>query len=145
MFAAGLAKHLATNLTALTFDPAGVTGNVFVATMPSTPDLAVMVHPVGGLQQPDLTPERIPTPQVLVRSIPNDPRPGLTLAGQILDVLDGLGPTVFDADGTDEVRVVGCTAVQSAPVSIGMDSNRRHEWALNFVVSIWDPSTLRPG
>lgn len=145
MFAAALAKYIAANVAGLIFDPTGVTGDVFVATMPSTPDVAVMVNPVGGYIQPDLTPERIPTPQVLVRGPRLDPRPGLLLATTILDALDGLALVTLDPGGADEVRLIGCTAMQSAPVALGMDSNDRPEWSLNFICPIWQPSALRPG
>jgi hypothetical protein len=145
MLAAALAKHIAANVAGCTFDPDGVTGNVFIATMPSSPDLAVMINPVGGIQQADLTPERIPTPQILVRSARLDPRPGLTLAGQILATLDGLGRTVLDPAGPDETDLIGCTAMQSAPVALGADDNDRHAWSLNFTCPIWVPSALRPG
>lgn len=144
MFAAALAKYLDDQITGLVFDPVGVTGNVFIATMPSAPDLAVMVNPVGGEAQHDLTAERIPTPQILVRSIPHDPRPGLDLARKILDELDGLDLVTLDDGGPDETRLIGCSALQSEPVAIGMDSNDRHEWSLNFRCRIWRPTGLKP-
>lgn len=138
-----IAAHAAAHVDGLIFDPTGTTGTLFIATMPSTPDLAVMLNPVGGLQQPDLTAERIPTPQFIVRSTPQDPRPGFALASRLLEVFDGLGAGTLDPDGV-ALPIVGCTALQSAPVAMGMDDNRRHEWSLNFTLRIWQPSELRP-
>lgn len=145
MLVAALAKYITAQITELTFDETGTTGNVFIATMPSSPDLAVAVMPTGGLVQPDFTPERIPTPQLLVRSVRHDPRPGLTLATRLLEALDGLDLVTLDPGGVDETRLIGCTATQSAPTSLGLDDNRRHEWSLNFTCRTWEPSTLRPG
>lgn len=145
MLAAAIAKHIATTIPALEFDAAGVAGNVFVAAMPSSPDVAVMVMPTGGWPQPDFTPERIPTVQLIVRSQRHDPRPGWQLAKRLLEALDGLDLVTLDEGGSDEIRLLGCTAVQSSPASMGMDENRRHEWSLNLVCRIWEPSQLRPG
>lgn len=145
MFVTALAKYIATELDELTFDATAATGNVFVATMPSSPDLAVAVMPAGGWTQPDFTPERIPTPQLLVRSARHDPRPGLNLAEQLLATLDGLDLVTLDKGGPDEVRLIGCTATQSAPAGLGPDDNDRHEYSLNFTCRIWVPSPLRPG
>ena len=36
------------------------------------------------------------------------------------------------AASADEVRVAGITAINSAPIGMGQDSNRRHEWSVNF-------------
>ena len=48
MIPAAVGKYLATQLAALTYDAVGVTGNVFVEHMPSTPDLCIAVMGSGG-------------------------------------------------------------------------------------------------
>jgi hypothetical protein len=141
---AALAKHLDAEVASLTYDATGATGNVFIGLMPSTPDVAVGIMPTGGLPQLTKAPTDLPTVQVRVRSTQDDPRTGLELALSILDVLNCLDATTLDPAGADEIFIIGCTAQQSAPVSMGQDSNRRNEWSLNFQTRVHAPSTHRP-
>jgi len=144
MLAAAIAKHLAVELESLTFDPTGVSGNVFIGVMPSTPDAAVMLMPNGG--QPNLTrdPHDRPNIQALVRGPRHDPRPAFALADAIYGRLVCLRYVTLDESGPDEIYVVGVTARQSAPVGIGVDANQRPEYSLNFVCDVLAPTVHRP-
>lgn len=143
MLAAAIAKHLAAEVDGLTFDASGAGGNVFVSSMPSTPDVAVAIMPTGG--QPNLTrdPHDRPTIQVLVRGPRFDSRPAWQLASAIYSQLACLRYVTLDDGGPDEIYLVGCTALQSAPVGIGQDPNQRHEYSLNFVCDTVAPTDHR--
>lgn len=140
MLAIAIARWLSVNVDGLAFDEAGADGNVFIAAMPSTPDVALAVVPTGGYPQPTLAPTDLPTVQLLVRGDQHDPRGGLDLAERIYGAL-----TCLDLVDLDEHRVIGCTALQSAPVALGLDSNRRHEWSLNFAFRVHAPTLHRQG
>lgn len=144
MLATAIARHLAATVFGLTFNPAGPGGNVFVAHMPPAPDVAVAVMPTGGGWQPDRTGHDIPTVQLLVRAARHDIRTGFELAGACYGELTGLGPAALDPGGPDEVFLIGATALQSGPVSLGPDGNDRPEWSLNFRCHIHAPTAHRP-
>lgn len=144
MIEAALAKHLDATIPELTFDESGASGNVFIDTMPSGPDVAVMVHGTGGWPQMSKEPDDLPTVQMLVRGPQHDPRPPKRLAKAIYDRLACLDGVTLDPGGPDEVHVVGCTPIQSAPVPLGQDENRRHEVSLNFVLHVHHPTPHRP-
>lgn len=130
-----LARHLAATEDGVTFDETGVTGNTFIDTMPSTPDLAVAVTGSGANPKAPGTghlPLDEPTVQIRVRSIRFDPRPGKTLAWAIYHRLVNLHATVLDPGGDAEVYVTRTTAVQSGPASIGRDANDRPEFVINL-------------
>ncbi len=143
MFAAAIARHLAAAVPALTFNPSGPGGNLFVAHMPPAPDVAVTVMPAGGGWQPDRTAHDIPAVQVIVRGARHDPHGSFELARAIYSELTGLGPVVLDPGGPDEVLLIGATAVQSGPVSLGPDGNDRPEWSLNFRCHTHAPTVHR--
>lgn len=144
MLYSAVAKHLPTVVPGLVYDPTGTTGNVFVALMPSTPDVAVAVMPAGGAPQPTLDPSDHPAVQILVRGPEHDPRPGLQLAGDIYGALQALDLTRLDPGGPDEVLVITCDARQTGPIPMGPDANDRHEWSLNFDFVVSAPTVHRP-
>lgn len=144
MIAAAVAKHLAATVDGLTYTPTATTGNVFLAHMPSTPDIAVMVMPTGGVREDGLDPHATPTVQVVVRGAMHGHRASHDMATTILGELAGLDLATLDEDGDDEVFVVGATATQSAPLPMGADSNDRPEWSLNIELQVHSPSTHRP-
>lgn len=142
MLAAALAKYLAT-AGVLTFDPDGVTGDTFIATMPDLPHEAVAITPSGGNPQPTLLAFDEPTVQVRVRSSRFDPRPGYERARAIYEALAGLDLILLDAGGADEVFLHSCTPIQSDPAPIGVDDNDRPEWVVNFACVTSAPSAHR--
>lgn len=143
MIEVALARYLH-GLSIVTFDETGATGDCFVATMPSTPDVAVMVTPTGGLPQLSRQPTDLPTVQFLVRGPRHDPRPPLARARRIIGALTCLDLVWLDQGGTAETFVNSCTAMQSDPISLGQDDNQRHEWAVNFALRTHSPTAHRP-
>lgn len=144
MLATAVARHLAATLGPLTFDPTGVTGNVFVARMPPSPDQAVMVMPLPGAGQATLDPSSEPGIQTLIRGPEHDPRPGLAWAEQIYDALQCLDLVRMDPGGPDEVLVISCTCRTSGPAAMGPDANDRHEWSLTWDLTVDHPTLHRP-
>lgn len=143
MLVVAIARYL-DGLDVVTFDETGGAGDCFIATMPSTPDEAVMVMPTGGVAQPTLHPEDDATIQFLVRGPRHDPRPGYVRARAIYAALVGLGSTVLDPAGPDEVHVISISPLQSDAVGLGQDDNQRHEWSLNFLTRVHAPTVHRP-
>lgn len=138
MLVIALAKHIAANVADCTFDETAVTGNGFIATMPSSPDLCWVLTPSGGIPWPGHgsigTDE--PTVQLRVRSVEFDPRPGLALAEAIYRQIIGLHAVTLDDGGPDEVYVTRTLALQTGPTSIGRDENQRPESTVNFAMRI---------
>lgn len=128
----------------VTFDETGMTGDAFVEHLPDAPDATVMVKSTGGPTADSFHGYDTPTVQVLVRGDGPDPRPARDRAMDIYNVLAGLHATVLlDASGQEEIGVVSCTAIQSAPVSLGRDGNHRHEYSQNYQLEIHNPTTHR--
>ncbi|MDP3983985.1 MAG: minor capsid protein [Acidimicrobiia bacterium] len=127
MLAVEIAQYLAAQIGALTFNISTTGGNVFVDSMPSTPDEAVMVKGSGGPEASTKSGYALPAVQVIVRGT-TDPRTGSDRADQVYAALHGLRHTTL-AGGTLVIRSAG---IQSAPVSMGEDQNGRHEFSLNF-------------
>lgn len=139
-----IGKHLGSRPIGVDFDETGVSGNCFIATMPSAPDLAVGIFPSGGIpwtgHSAIATDE--PTVQIRVRSIKHDPRPGLDLAEAIYGEMVGLHGLI-DEGGEHETNVRRCLALQTGPVPIGKDDNQRPEFTLNFAIRIRNLTTHR--
>jgi hypothetical protein len=126
----GIARYLE-SLNLLEFDEAGVHGDTFVESMPSSPDQAVMVIDQPGPGSDSELGYDSPGFQVIVRGT-SDPRVSFDRAREIYDALHGLGPVNLP-DGT---RLLSCVAMQSHPVPIGQDSNNRFEHTLNFQTEV---------
>lgn len=144
MLAYAVAKHLAANVTALTFNPATSGGNTFVEDMPPLPDLAVMVSGQPGLPQMSRLATDLPGIQCIVRAAAFDVVNGYAVARSIYSELTCLDGITLDQSGAHEVYVIGCTASQSEPASIGRDDNERPEWSLNFQLRTHAPTKHRP-
>lgn len=144
MIHAAIAKHLAAEIDSLTYSATTAGGNVFVGWMPAGPDIAVAVMPAGGLRDGSRIPTDAPVVQVLVRGERHDHQASYELAREVYDRLHVLDLVTLDDGGTDEVFVIGCTAVQSDPIPLGPDSNDRPEWSLNFELLVPSVTTNRP-
>lgn len=116
----------------ITFDPLGIAGNTFINILPDEPDDAVMVRSTGGARSAGHAHYDNPSLQIIVRG-GLDPRPPELLARRIYDKLHGLRHRAL-VDGGWWVQK--CLGVQSGPVYIGQDQNRRHEYSLNFDFTI---------
>lgn len=123
----GIAQLLDSVVAAVTYDPAGSTGNVFIDRMPTDPGTAVGLFGSGGFGADSKLGYDEPTFQVRVRG-DQDPRTSRNLLADIYGELHGLGPVVLP----NGVHLLSCLGIQSDPVSIGVDGQGRHEHTLNF-------------
>tara|TARA_R100000278_G_scaffold101471_1_gene78010 strand:- start:1432 stop:1848 length:417 start_codon:yes stop_codon:yes gene_type:complete len=137
MLASEVAEWIGSNITSCSFDTTGVSGNVFISTMPDKPDTVVMVSEYGSTSD-DKNPFDDISIQVRVRGT-RDPRVSYNIAKEIYDELHGLTNTVLISDGTRIVKVVA----QNTPIDIGRDDNLRHEWTVNLQIEVRNISTNR--
>ncbi|MCL5105669.1 MAG: minor capsid protein [Armatimonadetes bacterium] len=115
-----------------TFDPAGVIGDIFIETMPDTPDTCIGLYTTAGMPPDTKTSISRPSVQIIVRGS-RDPRTASSLATRIQEALHGLHSMTFIPDGS---RVMLCSARNSEPVSLGRDDNQRHEYSINLQLII---------
>ena len=137
MLASEVAEWIGDNITSCSFDTSGVTGNVFISTMPSSPDTVVMVSEYGGTVD-DKNPFSDINVQARVRGT-RDPRVSYNIAKEIFDELQGLTNTTLISSGSSVIKVVA----QNTPIDIGRDDNGRHEWTVNFNIEVRDIGTNR--
>lgn len=137
MLASEVAEWIGDNITSCSFDTSGVTGNVFISTMPSSPDTVVMVSEYGGTVD-DKNPFSDINVQARVRGT-RDPRVSYNIAKEIFDELQGLTNTTLISSGSRVIKVVA----QNTPIDIGRDDNGRHEWTVNFNIEVRDIGTNR--
>ncbi|WP_328361391.1 minor capsid protein [Streptomyces sp. NBC_00445] len=132
----GLAQLLAAR-GLVTYDPEGVTGDLFVEAMPPAPDAAVALWLYDG-EAPD-TRNAYDTPrlQVRVRGGP-DPRLSRRRCWRIYSALHGLAGVAL-ADGTWLVLA----AARGTPAPMGPDSSGRHEHVVNFDLNVSAPTDHR--
>ncbi|MEW1638655.1 minor capsid protein [Streptomyces sp. NPDC093801] len=125
----GLARHLAARGLA-TYDPAGRGGDLFIESLPSTPDVCVVlgVYDDGAEQDSRIGYDTVAV-QIRVRGT-TDPRISRARALAIRAELHGLGPVVLP-DGTDLLL-----AVARNVSGLGTDENRRHEHVVNLRVQV---------
>ena len=137
MLASEVAEWIGTNITNCSFDSTGVTGNVFISTMPSSPDTVVMVSEYGGIVD-DKNPFSDINVQARVRGT-KDPRVGYNIAKEIFDELQALTNTTLISSGSHVIKVNAL----NTPIDIGRDDNGRHEWTVNFNIEVRDIGTNR--
>ncbi|MFG2617813.1 minor capsid protein [Streptomyces sp. NPDC048507] len=125
----GLARHLAAR-GLVSYDPAGRSGNVFIESLPSTPDVCVVlgVYDDGSVQDSRIGYDTVAV-QVRVRGT-TDPRVSRARAHAIRSELHGLGPVVLP-DGTELLLSVARNVA-----GIGVDDNRRHEHLFNALMQV---------
>lgn len=144
MFVVAVARYLAEKIPSLAYDPTGVTGNVFLSNLPSTPDEALMLQPYGGAAELTRQPTSLPLIQVIARGPEFDPRPPMRLLSTVYSELAGLDlVSLSDGDGS-EYRVISCDAVQSESFPLGQDDSRRHERSQSFGFRVHAPTVHRP-
>lgn len=134
MLTADIAEYL-DSLGIVTYDASGVTGNVFMDTLPPTPDLAVGVYTSGGRRPAVRNAVDYPNVQLIVRGT-RDPRGAHELARDIFDAFmpaRGFDRTELVAGGA---VVLSARAVQSEPVHIGVDENGRHRYSVNIELTV---------
>lgn len=126
----GLAQHLAGRQLVI-YNPTGTTGDCFIESMPSTPDIVTVLTIYGGPEPDSLSGYSEPRLQVRNRGT-KDPRVSRRKAEAIFNELEGLG-TVELPDGT---LLLLCYALQAMPASMGVDDLGRHEHVCNYQLSI---------
>lgn len=115
----------------LKFDESGLTGNTFIQSLPDQPNESVAIFSTGG---PEADRENVygySTIQILIRTIPHDPRLGEEKAQSIIDALNGFNSEQLVIGGH---YIVDLYALQSAPNNIGKDENDRYEYSQNFMI-----------
>lgn len=124
-----VAELLDTNIDVLDFKPDTWDGNLFIAHLPSSPDLAVMLMPTGGPTSPGSATLGYDdqTIQVMVRGGSHDPTTPYDLGVLIFNELQGLR-SIYLGD----TWLVHCKALQIRPESLGQDANERYRFTQNF-------------
>lgn len=136
-FLIAVAEHL-DEAGLATFDETGLTGNVFINEVPAddAPDdlVTISLFPTGGARGDfNLAYDR-PSFQVRTRG-GRDPRPAIDKLQAIYDDLHARGDQSFGDYWLHRLE-----GLQSQPVTIGMDENRRHEFVINFEAEIVNPN-----
>jgi hypothetical protein len=114
-----------------TFDPEGVAGNIFINTSPADPNESMAIYTTGGPGSDPANEYGRSNIQLLIRTIPHDPRGGETKATGIINTLNGFNSGYLIAGGN---WIIDVSAIQSAPNSIGQDQNNRFEYSQNFTI-----------
>ncbi|WP_446049399.1 minor capsid protein [Streptomyces albidoflavus] len=129
----GLARYL-DGLGLVAYDPTGMSGDLFVETMPPAPDQAVSLTLYDGPApdaRDDAEQRRL---QLRVRGGP-DPRVSRARAEALYRALHGLRGIELP-DGTHLV----VAAARSTPAPMGTDTNGRHEHVVNFDLDVAGPT-----
>ncbi|MFE9645318.1 minor capsid protein [Streptomyces sp. NPDC006365] len=126
----GLARHLQER-GLVTYKAAGAGGDCFVESMPSSPDVVVVLTLYGGPEPDSKLGYDEPSLQVRVRGT-KDPRVSRNRCKAIYDELEGLCDTTLP-DGT---VLISCFANQPGPASIGIDQLGRHEHVTNYRLEV---------
>lgn len=116
-----------------TFDATGVTGTIFCEVLPPTPDECIMIRATGGSESDLKLPYDEQTVQVLVRGLETALLATQVLAQGIYDLMHGYAGAAFVSGG---LWIVLCAGQQGGPVYIGQDDNGRHEYSLNFRLTV---------
>lgn len=115
------------------FEEGGSGGNIFINSMPSSPNEAIAIYATGGPMIDPRNEYAGRAIQVLIRTAANDPRPGETRAQAVIDVLKGFNSGYLAAGGN---YIVDISAQQDGPNNIGTDENGRYEFSQNFIVQL---------
>lgn len=131
MIAAEIAEYLTASGIGV-FDASGVSGDIFLFALPDSPHECIMIRTTGGGAADGKIATDYPSVQIIVRGT-EYPSGAEARAQAIYDLLHGFHAATFKAGGA---YIVNCTGAQSGPVHIGQDSNRRHEFSLNFRLAV---------
>lgn len=134
--AEGIAEYLAA-VGLLVYDPAGVTGDTFIDTMPPQPDEAVALTLYGSGEPDPVNDDDEISLQVRCRGT-SDPRPSRQRSAAIYSQLHGLSQTVLP-DGTYLILSIA----QQTTSSLGLDANGRHEHVVNYRITYSNPTAHR--
>jgi len=137
MIARALAKWL-TTVGLANYQPVAGGGDLFLEHLPDAPDAAVQLYSTGGnpLSAAATWGYDEPTVQLMVRGAPDDPLSPQARAQALYGALQGLRYVLLDEGGEDEVFVVVCESLQTAPVNIGTDEKGRYRYTLNLALHV---------
>lgn len=114
-----------------TFDEISSSGDIFIMTIPSSPDDCICLYTRGGGIADGKLGYDLPSIQILVRGV--EVISTQQKAQDIYNKLQGFHAQSFVTNG---IHVVNCISLQSAPNFIGTDGNRRFEFSMNFTLEI---------
>lgn len=115
------------------FEEGGTGGNIFINSLPDQPNEAIGIFGTGGPMIDPRNEYAGRAIQVLIRTVPNDPRPGERLAQAVIDRLKGFNSGYLAAGGN---WIVDIAAQQDGPNNIGQDENGRYEFSQNFLIEM---------
>lgn len=127
-------QYLANNITDITYDETGISGNIFQDNLPTEPDVTIMVQGTGGFPR-DMWLEDYyePTVQIIVRGA-RDPRVARNLVQEIVSEIGTFGEDKFLPAGN--WYIIKCQAIQPMGIYIGPDDNNRHRFSVNFELEV---------
>lgn len=114
-----------------TFDEATTNGDIYIMTIPSSPDDCICLYARGGGIADGKLGYDLPSIQILVRGV--NVIDTQQKAQDIYNKLQGFHAKPFINNG---IHIINCIALQSAPNFIGTDGNRRFEFSLNYNLEI---------
>jgi hypothetical protein len=114
-----------------TFDKDGISGNIFINSLPDKPNEAMAVYSTGGPTSDPFGTYGRASIQLIIRSIPNDPRVTEVKTRQIIESLHGFNSNFLAFGGH---RIYDISAQQSEPNNIGPDQKNRFEFSQNFII-----------
>lgn len=111
--------------------------NLYKERMPEMPDTATAIFSTGGIMSDPKEGYDNPTIEVMTRA--DDPATAYNQIAAIYNVLQGLN-NVLLASGT---RLVHMWALQSQPINIGQDENKRTRFTQNYQLLVRNVTTHR--
>ncbi|RZD85282.1 minor capsid protein [Streptomyces albidoflavus] len=134
----GLARYLH-GLGLVTYDPDGLTGDLYVETMPPAPDQAVALALYEGAPPQARDDADTPRLQVRVRGTA-DPRVSRARCTALYRALHGLAGVELP-DGTH----LALAAARGTPAPMGTDNAGRHEHVVNLDLDVAGPHPQQGG
>jgi len=122
------------------YDAQGSGGDIFLAAMPPTPDLAVALTRQAGREADSRLAYDEPVVRVTVRGRPKNAVSAESRAQAIYDAVHGLGNRGLPG-GTWLVLSVG---TEAGPTYLGRDANDRDEWVVTLRMELHRPTAHRP-
>lgn len=136
-----IAEYLNEEIPELIYDDEGLNGNIFIDRFPESPDKIIVIESTGGPAGNFIYSYDMPTIRILTRGNGPNPFDAKELALKIHDKLQSIkAQTIGD---TEETYIINCEAIQSDPVLIGEDDNRRIRYSQNFMLNIRSKTTNR--
>lgn len=136
MLAIEIAQYLAAQGLG-TFSLNDNTGNIFIENLPPSPDSCIMIRSTGGYGTEGKDKYDSPTIQIIKRD--SSLQTAYDASKSIYNKLHGFHHKTFVVNG---IWVLNCLGIQSEPAYLGQDENSRHEYSINFELSIKNDGRL---